>query len=177
MRHTLLAAASLLVLSAPVLAQDRTPALDLVAKFILGVEEGATLGTATDNPGGAKATRSAPGKYAIDLGGGSTIAFDVSEKTNCVFDVGFIQNGSFGGGIEVNATLLKSVTYEGGEASGAVRQYAITLVGADGIVQYLGPNGELSPAEPSSSLVTSLTDAQMLEAVAQFQAGYCPAAA
>jgi hypothetical protein len=177
MRQYVLAAVSFAALTVPALAQDRAPALDLVARFVLGIEEGATLGMAADNPAGSVATKSAPGKYAIDLGNGTIIGFDVSEKANCVFDIGFTQNGSFGGGIEVNAALLKAVTYESKQAGDKVNQYAITLEGAEGVVQYLGPNGELSPAAPSSILNTSLTDAQMQESVGQFQSSFCPAAA
>lgn len=177
MHRILPVAVSLLALSAPALAQDRTAALDLVAKFVLGVEQGAILGMAAENPNGATAVESAPGKFSIDVGNGLTIKFDVTEKSNCVFDIGFSQNDAFGGGIELNAGLLKSVAYSKINAAGAVTQYGITLEGGEGLVQYLGPDGTLTPAAPTSTLNTSLTDTQMLEAAARFQAEFCPAVA
>lgn len=183
MRRALLAAVSTIALAtpafiAPSLAADRSFALDLIAKFILGVDEGVSLGMPSESTTSAVVKKTGPGAYSMDMGSGNTFAFAVSEKSNCVFDIGFTQNGTYGGGIEVDATKLKSVAYEAKDAAaGDVHEYVITLTGGENLIQYLGQNGELSHAEPTSTLDTSLTDFQMLEAVAAFQAAYCPAMA
>jgi hypothetical protein len=161
-------------LAAPSLAQEQ-PAIDLVAAFMLGVAPGQMLGV----PGSEMAAlieQTGPGAFSGSPENAAKIAFTVTEPSKCVFNIEFAQGGLFFGGIRVDAGKLTSVSYRKlGDRTRTV-DYGILLAGKEGIVQLLGPSGELAPAEPNSVLSTSLTPEAMQAAVTAFQAGYCPAA-
>lgn len=176
MRHAAIAALTVVALAAPALAQDATPNVDLIATFVLGVEEGATL-SASDAGRTAVMHRTGPGAFDAAPTSGDPFTFTVVEKSPCLFDITYSEQGQSRGGIEVDTAKLTSVSYDKTGETPPTVTYKITLNGAEGIVQALAVDGSLSPAPPSSTLSTSLTAEHMQEAVAALQAGACPAAA
>ena len=169
--------ASALPLLVPVAVQAADPpAVDLVSTFMLGARDGATVAF-----GGGQAIvqfkQTGPGAFTGTVQGSDgapPITIDVHEKGTCVYDLIFAQGGQPGQGIELDATKLKSVSYQPGAASsGAWTQYTISLDGADGLVQAVDPAGALSPTTSSSDMGTSVPLADMQAAVATFQASDC----
>lgn len=174
-RTPLIAAALSLILAAPALADDR-PAIDLVAAFMQGIAVGGIVGV----PGSEMAAaieQTGPGAFSGSPENAAKIAFTVTEPSKCVFNIEFAQGGLFFGGIQLDAGKLTSVSYEKLGDHSQTKDYAITLTGKEGIVQLLGPSGELAPAEPNSVFATSLTPEDMQAALTALQAAYCPAAA
>jgi hypothetical protein len=168
----LLSACALLACATLARAADATPAVDLVARFVIGVTDQSSL-AGPDGGSVGTVTRIGSGVYDLALKGQATLEFRVTEKTGCVFDIGFSQGGTLSGGIEVDANKLKSVTYEKVGSNDNLTSYQITLVGADGIVQAIGEDGKLSETDPGSTLTTSLSADDMQAAAAEFQSTYC----
>lgn len=174
MHRAFFLAALSLGLAAPALAQDGPPT-DLVAAFMLGVAAGEYVGV----PGSEMAAiieQTGPGAFSGSPENAAKIAFTVTEPSKCVFKIEFAQGGIFFGGIQLDAGKLVSASFEKLGDHAQTKDYAITLTGKDGIVQHLGPSGELAPAEPNSVFATSLTPETMQAAVAALQASDCPAA-
>ena len=170
-----LAALALGLSVAPAFADD-VAAVDLVAKFVIGADNGATL--AMD--GGVSVgtlIKSSPGTFSATPAGGGSFAFKVTEKSKCIFDISFNDGGVAAGGIELDAAKLQAVTYETLKENDNWTDYKITLRGQPNVVQALGPQGQLAPIQPVSQLSTSLTADMMQAALAELQKAYCPAAA
>ena len=167
-------AAALLLSATPTLAAD-IAAVDLVAKFVLGADDRATVVTGGGLSVGTL-IKSSPGNFSATPSGGGSFAFKVTEKSKCVFDIAFNQGGVPAGAIELDATKLQAVAYEMLKENDNWTDYRITLHGQPNLLQELGPNGQLGPIQPTSQLSTSLTSDMMQAAVAELQKTYCPAA-
>ncbi len=177
MRLAVLAATILACSVLPAMAEDQ-PAVDLVAKFVLGIAPDATVGLGGAENGVSVMQQSGPGGFTGAMPSTSDpFSFVVIEKSKCIFDVKYTEAESYVAGIEVDANKLSSVTYEKTGEQPPVTEYNINLVGADGVVQLLGPDGGLKPTTTDSTLSTSLSADEMQAAVTAFQAAYCPAAA
>jgi hypothetical protein len=174
MHRALLIAALSLTLAAPAMAQDK-PSIDLVAIFVLGVAPGELVGV----PGSEMAAtieQTGPGAFSGSPENGAKIAFTVTEPSKCIFKIEFAQGGLFFGGLQLDAGKLTSVSYEKLGDHSKTADYGVSLAGQEGIVQLLGPSGELAPAQPSSVLSTSITPEAMQAAVTALQTSDCPAA-
>jgi hypothetical protein len=161
--------------AAPALAAD-TAAVDLVARFILGADDGATV-VLNGGMSVGKLLRSSPGNFSATPSGGGSFAFAVTEKSHCVFDILFNAGGVPGGGIELDASKLQLVTYDLVKQNDGWTDYRITLHGQPNVLQEVGPKGQLGPIQPTSQLSTSLSAKAMQAAVTELQKSYCPAAA
>jgi hypothetical protein len=170
------AALALSLCTTPTLAADPTAPVDLVAKFVLGADANATLSLDGGKSAGTL-TKASPGNFSATPAGGTAFAFAVTEKTKCVFDIVFSQGGATAGGIEVDATKLQAVTYDTLKQNDNWADYKVTLTGQPGVVQAIGPGGQLAPIPPQSQLSTSLTTETMQAALAELQKTACPAAA
>jgi hypothetical protein len=155
-------------------AQEQAAAVDLVAKFVIGADDRATL--SMDGISVGTLIKSGPGKFSATPAGGGSFAFTVTEKTKCVFDISFSQGGVAAGGIELDATKLQAVAYETLKENDNWTDYRITLNGQPNLLQELGPQGQLGPIQPTSQLSSSLTSDMMQAALAELQKTYCPAA-
>jgi|GEM_PF-4517811 len=170
------AALALSLCATPVLAAAPTAPVDLVARFVLGADDNATLSLDGGKSVGTL-IKTSPGNFDATPAGGGSFAFKVTEKTKCVFDIVFNQGGVIAGGIEVDATRLQAVAYDTLRENDNWTDYKITLNGLPGVVQELGPSGRLAPIPPQSQLSTSLTTETMQAALTELQKTACPAAA
>ena len=158
-------------------AADAKPAVDLVATFVTGADEGATVGFANGQASGVM-KHTGPGAFEAAVTDGPVIGFAITQKSDCIFDINFSVAGTVQGGIEIDAHKLKSVNYIPVAQHPTWSDYTITLEGAaaDQIVQNIAADGTLTPTKPSSVISTSLKDTDMQAAVTEFQKNYCPAA-
>ena len=172
MRLAVLAATALACSIMPAFADDK-PAVDLVGAAILGAQDGATWSFLGQISGVLKET--APGTFDTQAGD-MAVELTVVEKSKCVYDLTFIINKEVQGGLELDANKLKSVAYSGAAAqAGGWTDYAIAIDGADGVVQSLHADGTLSETSNTSTLSTSIPQADLEADVAALQSS-CPAA-
>jgi hypothetical protein len=167
----------LALLPTAALADDARPAVDLVAVFVTGANDGATLAFADGQFSGVL-KQTAPGMFeAQTSNNGPLVGFAITQKSECIFDIVFSLAKQAQGGIEVDAHKLKTVTYALAAEKTGWTDYSITLEGTDAtVVQSLAADGKLSPAQNTSIISTSLKDTDMQAAVAEFQKSFCPAA-
>lgn len=168
----------LAILPSAAFADDARPAVDLVATFITGAVDGGTLAFANGQFSGTM-KQTGPGAFETQTtNNGPLVAFAISQKADCVFDVVFSIANEKQGGIEVDAHKLKSVSYALSAEKDGWTDWAITLNGTDAtVIQNLNADGSLSATTNSSIISTSLKDTDMQTAVTALQATYCPAAA
>lgn len=159
---------------APAIAYaDDRPAVDLVAAIVIGAADGATWSFAGQITGVLKQT--GPGAFEAQTANSGPLAqFAVTEKSKCVYDLTFSLDKQVQGGLELDATKLKSVSFTpAAPNAGGWSDYSVTVTGETGVVQTIAPDGTLSDAEPSSTLSTSLTNADLTAAATALQA-ICP---
>jgi hypothetical protein len=157
-------------------AEDATPSVDLIANFVIGIDDGSTLAINGDQSL-AVMKQTGPGKFEGAPEGQPAVLFEVVDKGGCIFDISYTEGGTLRGGIEIDANKLKSVTYDETGKHDKISSYKVTLVGGEGVVQLIGPDGKLAPTEPSSPFSSSLTIDEMQAAVTEFQSAYCEATA
>ena len=166
----------LALLPASVALADDKPAVDLVAAIVIGAADGATWSFANGQIKGVL-KETAPGAFEAPATSGSPLVqFVVTEKSKCVFDLTFSLDKQVQGGLELDANKLKSASYTSAAPNaGGWNDYTITVVGDKGVVQNIGTDGTMSDTDPSSTLSTSLTNADLTAAVTALQA-VCPPA-
>ena len=96
--HSLVAAALCagMLLPTASFAEEPTPAVDLVAAFVLGAEDGETLGVNGDS-NFAVMERMEAGVFEGAPAGEPGIAFEVIDKGGCVYDIAFSQDSKLAG--------------------------------------------------------------------------------
>ncbi len=152
---------------------DDKPPVDLVAAIVIGAADGATWSFAGQITGVLKET--SPGVFEAQTSNNGPLAqFAVTEKAKCVYDLTFSLDKAVQGGLELDATKLKTVSFTpAAPNAGGWNDYTITVTGEKGVVQNIGTDGTLSDTDTSSTLSTSLTNADLTAAVTALQA-VCP---
>lgn len=171
-----LAALCLAALVLPAAANAAEPA-DLVANFLVGATDGATISIEYIN---VDLARSAPGAFAGPSSDGS-FSLGVVEVEPCVFDMTFAFDGAARPVIRFDANQLSAIDYAPGvtlELPVPLTDYVMTftggprlfvspeMTGVDGLPQE-NPNQEVY-------IMTSVPLADMQAALAAFRADHCP---
>jgi len=177
MRLRLPLAVLLALLPTGVAFADDKSAADLVAAVVIGAADGATWAFAGGQIQGVL-KETAPGTFEAPAANGApAVLFTVTEKSKCVFDLVFSLDKQVQGGLELDATKMKTVTYSDAKPQTGWTDYAIAIDGAKGVTQNIGTDGALSETDPHSTLSTSIPQADLEADVKALQATYCPAAA
>lgn len=163
----------LALLPATLAYADDKPPVDLVAAVVIGAADGATWSFAGQITGVLKET--APGTFEAPTANNGPLAqFAITEKGKCVYDLIFSLDKQVQGGLELDANKLKSVSYTTAAANpGGWNDYTVTVTGETGVVQNIAPDGTLGETSSSSTLSTSLTNADLTAAVTALQV-VCP---
>ena len=150
-------------------------AVDLLGIIFTGVGDGATIGL---YGGDAQAVVSHPdaGVWWVEPSGAQSIGFYVVEKSHCVFDITLLQSCTNIGGLEVDANKLTGIDFNVVDTKDKFTDYSAVIHGADGVLQNMTPQGELSPYTATNNFSTSMNKSDLEKALKQFQTLYCKAA-
>lgn len=157
--------------AAPALAQDEPDHLATVAAVIGGFADGSTFSLGPQ--GDAKVTAGENGVFTGTATDGSSMTLTVAEPEECVFTVHIVPPEGGEATLKFDFNTVGTIIYTESADSTPLNDFSIALEGNDTTVQMQQAGGEYQSAGNSSSLNTSLTQAE-LEAAAEDLKGFCP---
>ena len=167
------AAAVLLLLATPALAQADLTNADRLTAIIIGFTADGTAMVNGDET--ANVTRDGPGSYSGTVEEtGATFTFTVLEPAPCQFDATYASGDAlFRLGIDM--AKIRTITFTEEEPQAGYTFFMLRLDGADNAVEAIAPDGSRNDAGKENRIGTSLTLAELDAIVAELQAA-CPPA-